>query len=72
MIHHWFAGTQPNLAALTYEPLEQPEEFSGWCPSPGFCCSFVPTLILIVGEVEVEVEVGVQLLKDGWSAGYKV
>ena len=33
---------------------------------PGVCSSFISALILIVGEV------GVQLLRDGWSVGYNI
>lgn len=54
------------LASLTHEPSEQPEEV--FLPGfyPGVCSSFISALILIVGEV------GVQLLRDGWSVSYKI
>lgn len=67
MIHRQFSRMQPMLSSLTYEPVEQPEDFSTLCPT-GFCCSFISTLILIVGRWEL----GEQLLRDWWSAGCKV
>lgn len=69
MIHHWSASKQPNLTTLTCEPLEQPDGFSRWCPSPpAFSCLFVPKMMLIAGEAMV----GVQRLRDGWSTGCKI
>lgn len=54
------------LASLTHEPSEQPEEVFLPGLYPGVCSSFISALILIVGEV------GVQLLRNGWSVSYKI